>query len=127
MSTTRRTWIILEVGVVLMLIGLAVLGVNEQSAAAWQRGMARHGGSIAALGAGARSGASRHDGRRVLVTGEPQGVERPRGPDFPVSADTSLLVRKVAMFQWHEVRIGNHVSYQQDWIDHPVDSDRKST
>lgn len=123
MSTTRRNWIILEVGVVLMLIGLAVLGVNEQSAAAWQRGMARHGGSIAALGPDATPDASQH-GQRVLVTGEPQVVERPRDQDFHVSADTSLLVRKVAMFQWHEVRVGNHVSYQQDWIDHPVDSSR---
>lgn len=121
MSTTRRTWIILEVGIVLMLIGLAVLGVNEQSAAAWQRGLAGHGGGILVLGTDAAPDASQ-DGQRVLVTGEPQVVERPRDPDFHVSADTSLLVRKVAMFQWHEVRIGNHVSYQQDWIDHPVDS-----
>lgn len=123
MTAIRKTWIALEIGVVLMLIGLAVLGVNEYSAAAWQRGLARHGGNIVVPEAGASVDADQY-GQRVLVTGVPQVVQRPRDPDFHVSADTSLLVRNVAMFQWHEVRIGNQVSYQQDWIDHPVDSSR---
>src|SRR5699024_7000307 len=30
----------------------------------------------------------------------------------------------VSMFQWHEVHVGNDLSYQMGWIDHPVDSSR---
>ncbi|HET7268696.1 MAG TPA: TMEM43 family protein [Oleiagrimonas sp.] len=121
MTALRGKWIMVDIGLVLMLIGLAVLGVNEHSAADWQRGMARHGGSILVLGTEASPDAAQY-GRRVLVTGTPQVVQRPRDPDFHVSADTSLLVRKVAMFQWREVRFGNQVNYQQDWVDHAVDS-----
>lgn len=119
----NKVWLVPAIGAALLLVGLWVLGANERSAAAWHRGMARHGGNVLVLGKNASPDADQ-DGRQVLVTGTPEVVEPPRDRDFRMRADTSLLVRKVAMFQWHEVRVGGQVSYHQDWVDHAVDSSR---
>ncbi|HET7299132.1 MAG TPA: TMEM43 family protein [Oleiagrimonas sp.] len=121
MGLNRRASIVSAAGIVLLLAALWLIGGNEHAAADWHQGMARHGGDVLVLGPDATPGADL-DGRTVLVTGVPEVVEPPQDRDFRVHANTPLLVRKVAMFQWREVRVGGHVFYEQDWVDHPVDS-----
>ncbi len=123
MRLERRAGIPLVVGIVLLLAALWLVGSNERAAADWHRGMMRHGGQVLALGPDAAPDAGLY-GRTVLVTGTPEVVEPPRDRDFRVRVDTPLLERKVAMFQWREVRVGGDVSYQMDWVDHAVDSSR---
>ncbi|HET8553399.1 MAG TPA: TMEM43 family protein [Rhodanobacteraceae bacterium] len=123
MGLNRQAGIVFAAGIVLLLAGLWLIGGNEHAAADWHQGMSRHGGDVLVLGPDATPGADL-DGRTVLVTGVPKVVEPPRDRDFHVQVDTPLLVRKVAMFQWREVRVGGQVSYEQDWVDHPVDSSR---
>lgn len=110
-------------GIVLLLAALWMLGANEHAMVNWHMGMLRHGGDVLVLGSDAAPGPGL-DGRTVLVSGMPDVVEPPRDHDFHVHVDTPLLVREVAMFQWREVRVGGDVSYQQDWVDHAVDSSR---
>lgn len=120
--TRHARWLPL-IGVALVLLGLWMLGSNERTAAAWHRGMTRPGGDVQVLGATATSAVTAH-GQRVLVSGMPKVVEPPRDTDFGVRADTPVLVRRVEMFQWHEEHAGGQVSYEQNWIDHAVDSRR---
>jgi hypothetical protein len=64
------------------------------------------------------------DGKIVRLAGTPRVLEPPRDRDFGITFDTPLLVRRVSMFQWHEARADNKVTYRQDWLDHAVDSRR---
>lgn len=125
MERARQAWLVPLIGVALVLVGLWMLGSNEYTAAAWHRGMTRPGGDVLVVGAGGSHDAAQR-GHMVLVSGTPKVVEPPRDADFQVWADTPLLVRRVEMFQWHEVRAGGQVSYEQDWIGHAVDSSRFS-
>jgi len=49
-------------------------------------------------------------------------VEPPNDPDFNLRVNTPVLVRNVEMFQWREVRIGDEVHYEQDWVGRPIDA-----
>ncbi|HEX7338862.1 MAG TPA: TMEM43 family protein [Rhodanobacteraceae bacterium] len=113
----RRAWLAMAAGCVLVLAALWLTASNERAAAAWQRGLATHGDAtvVADGGPAVTSGT-------VLVSGVPDVLELPRDPDFSVHADSPELLRDVQMFQWHEIRVGGKVSYEQDWVDHPVDS-----
>ncbi len=123
MSATKRAWLVPLLGIVLVLVAVWMLAANERTAAAWHRGMSRPDGDVLVLAANATPDKALQ-GRQVLVSGVPQVAKPPHDRDFHVWADTPLLVRKVAMFQWHELDAGAQVSYQLDWIDHPVDSSR---
>lgn len=121
MGLNRQADIGFVAGIVLVLAALWMIGANEHAVADWQMGMSRHGGDVLVLGPDTTPGVDL-DGQEVLVTGMPEVVEPPRDRDFRVHVDTPLLVRKVAMFQWREVRVGGQVFYEQDWVDHAVDS-----
>ena len=123
MTQGRQAGIFLVSGIVLLLAALWLIGSNEQAAASWHEGMSHHGGDVLVLGKDAAPGAGLY-GRMVLVTGTPEVIEPPRDRDFRIRVDTPLLVRKVSMFQWREVRVGGDVSYQMDWVDHAVDSSK---
>ncbi|HEY9133134.1 MAG TPA: TMEM43 family protein, partial [Dyella sp.] len=63
-------------------------------------------------------------GHMVRAVGQPEVIEAPYDPDFNQHAKTPVLVRHVEMFQWREVRLGEQVHYEVDWVDRPVDSSR---
>lgn len=110
-------------GVILLVWAAWMTGSNESMAKQWHQGMAQPSGQVLVLGNDAVPKAA-SEGRMVLVTGTPTLVQAPRDNDFNVRADSPVLARKVEMFQWHEVRGTGPLSYQQNWIDHPVDSKR---
>lgn len=117
MVEKHRTWLLLGAGCVLLLAGLWIVGANEHAAAAWHQGLAAHGDATVVAASGPTAGAG-----TVLVSGVPDVTELPRDPDFRVYANSPVLLREVSMFQWHEVRADGTASYEQDWVDHPVDS-----
>lgn len=123
MDARQREWLVPLTGIVLVLLALWMLGANEHAAAAWHRGMARPGGDVIVLRPDAAPDAAL-DGHRVLLAGMPRVAAPVRDPDFDVEADAPVLVRDVAMFQWHQEQVNGQASYQQDWIGHPVDSSR---
>jgi hypothetical protein len=108
-------------GVVLLLAGLLLAVSTERGLAGFHAAAARHGGQVLDLGAdgGPQPG---DQGLMVRVSGMAQVVEAPLDAQFNQQVDTPGLVRRVAMFQWHEVSAGGPPVYEQDWIDHPVDS-----
>lgn len=99
---------------------LVLLAATESGAGAHVAALDRHGGAVRDLGAAAAP-SSRLYGYMVRVTGMPQVVELPLDADFGVQADTPVLIRHVAMFQWHEINVG-YPLYEQDWVNHVVDS-----
>lgn len=123
MKANRRAGAVMVAGIVLLLGGLWLSGAGEHRAVTWHRGLAQLGGGVLMLGPDTLPDAGQY-GHLALISGTPEVVEPPRDPDFHVRADAPRLVRKVEMFQWHEVRVGGQVSYQQDWVDHAVDSSR---
>lgn len=123
MPVVYRNRVALVAGVLLILVALGLSMAHERAAVAWDQGLERHGGKVTVLDAGA----SPHDvadGVMVKLSGVPQVVRKPDDPQFRVSADSSELVRGVDMFQWREVRHGGQTIYEQDWVDHAVDSSR---
>lgn len=121
-STLRGSlWNIL--GATLMLAGVALVAVNAQSVLDFNAVAAHHGGRVTDLGHDATPQAGQH-GHMVRVVAVPTVVEAPRDPEFNLSANTPVLTRKVEMFQWREVRIGNSTHYELDWVDHWIDASR---
>jgi hypothetical protein len=110
-------------GAALLALALVLLFANERGVLAYRQAAERHGGSVLDLGTEAYPDSDQY-GHMVRVAGTPEVVEPPRDADFGVSADTPLLVRKVQMFQWREVRVGTGVNYEMDWVDHAVDTSR---
>ena len=104
----------------LVLAALILLAATERGVGAHVAALDRHGGAVRDLG-DAAAPSSRLYGYMVRVTGTPEVVELPLDADFGVQADTPVLIRHVAMFQWHEVNVG-YPLYEQDWINHAVDS-----
>jgi len=123
MPVAQRNGIVPAIGVVIVLAAVWLSIAHERAAVAWSQGLERHGGEVVSLKAGAAPD-SVPDGHMVRLSGVP-GVEgRPADPDFDVTADSPVLVRVVEMFQWREVGHGGYMSYEQDWVAHPVDSSR---
>ncbi|MEO6968751.1 MAG: TMEM43 family protein [Rhodanobacteraceae bacterium] len=107
-------------GALLLLLGLLLIGFTEHADRLRAMGEDALGGFVLS-GGEARPGPS-SDGQLVFVTGAPQIVAPARDPQFNVGARTPSLIRKVEMFQWHE--IGTEHDYELDWVDHPVDSSK---
>jgi hypothetical protein len=107
-------------GALLLLAGIGLVAVTARGLSSYRMAAGRHGGETMELdAAGARAG---QHGRMVRLVGTPRVGESPRDPEFNLRADTSLLVRHVDMFQWREIRIGNDVHYEMDWVDRPLDA-----
>lgn len=116
----RSAWPLRLVAAALTVAALALLAATERGVRAHVAALDRHGGAVRDLGAAAQP-SSRLYGYMVRVTGTPQVVELPLDADFGVQADTPVLIRHVAMFQWHEINVG-YPLYEQDWVNHAVDS-----
>jgi hypothetical protein len=106
-------------GLILVVAGLLLVGFTEHADRLRAMGEDALGGFVL-RGAEAQPGAT-SDGQLVFVSGPVQITRPARDAQFNVGANAVALVRKVEMFQWHEVR-GTIRSYDLDWVDHPVDS-----
>lgn len=110
-------------GAVLMLAGVGLVATTARGLIGYREAASRHGGEVIELGANAQPQAGQH-GYMARLVGVPSVVEAPRDPDFNQQVSTPVLLRRVQMFQWREVRIGASVHYEQDWVGHAVDSSR---
>ncbi len=108
-------------GALLVLAGIGLAAVTARNLLNYRVAASLHGGEVIDLGANARPQAGQH-GSMVRVVGTPTVVEAPHDPDFNLRADTPVLVRYVEMFQWREVRVGNSVHYELDWVDRLLDA-----
>lgn len=111
-------WIARIAGAILLLLGLVLIGFAEHADRLRAMGEDALGGFVLSGGEAQPGPAS--DGQLVFVTGVPQIVAPARDPQFNVGAQVPSLIRKVEMFQWHEIGAGH--DYELDWIDHSVDS-----
>ena len=108
-------------GALLMLAGVGLVAMTIRGQLNYRAAVERHGGEVTSLAEDALPQAGQH-GAMVRLVGTPQVVEAPLDPDFNLQVDTPVLVRHVEMFQWREVRIGNSVHYELDWVDRPLDA-----
>lgn len=108
-------------GAMLVLAGLGLLAVTENGLLNYRRAADRHGGEVLDVAGqgGPRAGLY---GSMLRVAGPIQVVAPPRDDDFNQSVATPVMVRRVEMFQWREVRVGSSAHYELDWVDHPIDS-----
>lgn len=116
-----RRVILAGLGVLLLLAGVALAAVTEQGLIGSRAATDRHGEQILDLGTHGEPLASMQ-GRVVRVSGPVTVDEAPLDAEFNQQASTPLLLRQVAMFQWHRLEMGGPPIYEQDWENHPVDS-----
>ncbi|HEY1589287.1 MAG TPA: TMEM43 family protein [Rhodanobacter sp.] len=109
------------VGALLMLAGVGLVAVTIRGQLNYRAAVERHGGEVTSLADDAGPQAGQH-GAMVRLVGTPQVVEAPLDPDFNLQVSTPVLVRHVEMFQWREIRIGDSVHYELDWVDRPLDA-----
>ncbi|HET9836269.1 MAG TPA: TMEM43 family protein, partial [Rhodanobacteraceae bacterium] len=108
-------------GVILIVVGLLLVAFTEHADRLRAMGEDALGGFVL-QGDEAQPGPA-SDGQLVFVSGPVQVGQPARDAQFNVGVDAVALVRKVEMFQWHEVS-GTIRSYDLDWVDHPVDSSK---
>jgi hypothetical protein len=118
-----QQWLRRALGALLLLGGVGLVAMTEQGLLDLNHASARHGGQILDLGAGGPPQAGQH-GYLVRVSGPVKVVEAPYDPEFGQRAPAPVLIRHVEMFQWREIRVGDDVHYELDWVDRPVDSHR---
>jgi hypothetical protein len=111
------------VGALLVLTGVGLVATTARGLLNYRAAATRHGGEVVDLGSDMQPQASQH-GYMVRLVGTPTVVEAPRDPEFNLRVNTPVLLRHVEMFQWREVRIGDGVHYEMDWVDRPLDASR---
>jgi hypothetical protein len=110
-------------GALLVLAGVGLAAMTARGLTNYRAAVGRHGGELIELGADASPQPGQH-GYMARIVGTPAVVEAPHDQEFGQHADTPLLARRVEMFQWREIRIGDDVHYELDWEDHPIDASR---
>ena len=116
-----RSLVLNIVGALLVLAGIGLEALNASSLIGYRHAADMHGGEAIELGTDPLPQAGQH-GYMARLVGTPKVIEAPHDPQFNQSADSPVLVRRVEMFQWREIKIGGDVHYEMDWVDHPVDS-----
>jgi hypothetical protein len=109
------------IGALLVLAGVGLVATTARGLLNYRAAAGRHGGEVINLGSDMRLQAGQH-GYMVRLVGTPTVVEAPHDPEFNLRVNTPVLLRHVEMFQWREVRIGNGVHYEMDWVDRPLDA-----
>lgn len=109
------------VGALLMFAAIVLLASTAQSLITYRMIAGRHGGETLDLGSNAILQAGQH-GRMARMVATPRVIESPMDHDFNQRVNTPVLIRVVEMFEWRELHITSDVSYQLDWVDHPLDS-----
>ncbi|KRE90888.1 hypothetical protein ASG87_01755 [Frateuria sp. Soil773] len=107
-------------GTLLLLAGVGLGALTERNLVLHRVAVQRHGGLVADVGDGGPQ-AGLHGGM-VRVSGPLQVIEPARDAEFNQTVPTPVLVRRVEMFQWREVRVGGDVHYELDWADRPLDA-----
>jgi hypothetical protein len=110
-------------GALLVLAGIGLVAVTARSLLNYSAVEAQHGGEVVNLGDDAQPQAGQH-GYMARVVGTPRVVEAPHDQEFNITVNTPVLIRRVEMFQWREIRIGSSVHYELDWVDHTIDVSR---
>ncbi|GGY33358.1 hypothetical protein GCM10008098_28320 [Rhodanobacter panaciterrae] len=108
-------------GALLVLAGIGLVAMTARGLLNYRAAASRHGGEMIDLDANAQPQAGQH-GYMARIVGTPNVVEAPHDPEFNLQVNTPVLVRHVEMFQWREIRIGDSVHYELDWVDRPLDS-----
>jgi len=119
--TPRRGLARNGVGALLMLAGLGLMAMTARGVLNYRAAADRHGGEVIDLDADVGPQAGQH-GFMARIVGTPVVVEAPNDPEFNFRVNTPVLVRNVEMFQWREVRIGDEVHYEQDWVGRLIDA-----
>lgn len=122
-ETDMQQWLRRALGALLLLGSVGLVAMTEQGLLDHRNASQRHGGQILDLSAGGPPQAGQH-GYMVRVAGPVKVVEAPYDTEFGQRAQAPVLIRHVEMFQWREVRVGDDVHYELDWVDRPVDSRR---
>lgn len=117
----RSLWNIF--GASLVFAGVALAAVNAQAVLQYAAAASAHGGMVVDLPAAAPPAAA-EPARMVRVTGPLAVTGAARDAQFNLSVDTPLLTRRVEMFQWREVLVGDRVHYELDWEDRWIDASR---
>ncbi|BFI95023.1 MAG: hypothetical protein RSP_05330 [Rhodanobacter sp.] len=117
-----RSVLAIAAGAALLVLAVMLAVATERGEVAYRAVLRLHGGAVVDLGSDAEPQPGLQ-GKMVRVTGTPEAVP-PLDADFNQQADTPLLTRHVAMFQWRELRLGNSVTYELDWSDTPQDASR---
>lgn len=120
-AETLHRLVLHAVGVLLMFAGIALVALTAHSVMNYRLIAGRHGGETMDLGSDAALQAGQH-GRMARIVATPSVIEAPTDPEFNLRVSTPVLIRHVEMFQWREVRLGGDISYELDWVDHPLDS-----
>lgn len=116
-----RSLMLNVIGASLVLAGVGLEALNARGLINYRDAAQRHGGEVIELGSDAQPQAGQH-GYMARVVGTPRVVEAPHDPEFNQTANTPVLIRRVEMFQWREIKIGGSVHYELDWVDRAVDS-----
>jgi hypothetical protein len=111
------------IGAVLVLAGIGLVAMTSRGLLNYRAAAVRHGGEVINLGADAVPQPGQH-GYMARIVATPTVVEAPQDPEFNLRVNTPVLTRHVEMFQWREVRIGDGVHYELDWVDRPLDASR---
>lgn len=119
MST--RALILNVVGALLVLAGIGLMATVARGLQDYRLAARLHGGEVLDLGENAQPQAGQY-GTMVRVVATPRVLATPRDPDFNQPANTPVLMRHVEMFQWREIRVGDNVHYELDWVDHLLDA-----
>lgn len=115
----RPLWMLLG-GSTLLLVAMAILAGNESHVLTYRAAAMRHGGEVVDA---TRSGPTAdNDGEMVLVSGAPRMVKPAVDRQFGIHADVPILWRITEMFQWRQIEYAGSISYELEWVDHPVDS-----
>ena len=117
----RRSMALTTGGVAAICLGLGLLVWTERGLVDYRLATQRHGGEIIDADAlsGPRAGLT---GYLLRVAGALQVTEPPRDHEFGQSADAPTLTRRVEMFQWRQISVAGQISYELNWVDHPIDS-----
>jgi hypothetical protein len=118
---SMRALVLNMLGALLVLAGVGLVATTAHGLLNYRAAASRHGGEVINLGGDMQPKAGQH-GYMVRLVGTPTVVEAPRDPEFNLRVNTPVLLRHVEMFQWREVRIGNGVHYEMDWVDRPLDA-----
>jgi hypothetical protein len=118
---SMRALVLNMLGALLVLAGVGLVATTARGLLNYRAAASRHGGEVINLGGDMQPKAGQH-GYMVRLVGTPTVVEAPRDPEFNLRVNTPVLLRHVEMFQWREVRIGNGVHYEMDWVDRPLDA-----
>jgi hypothetical protein len=121
LATNYRYALLRILGGLLLLCALVLVASTERGTMLYGQAIGRDGGGVLDLGSQAAAQPP-GEGSLVRVTGLPTIAQPPFDAQFNQTADAPVLIRHVEMLQWREVRVGDQLHYEMDWVDRPLAS-----